>query len=260
MPATDNLDDYSKQASVLNVIVAFHKADPRTQLDFSFGSVAYTMSGGMNGYQAVAFNAQRVFNITIDPDVLHRYIDLMRTPAPSAQISAFLIKMNADPALAKQVLAAGSNYDAVQRVAAANGLAVTSADLASYIDPWRVLLTLLRGLLERKVITEEQFQKYADYPSSTISGFGPDVDRGMMAGLLSASRWATKSTNLSNLSMPIAVIVFPSTAVIIGGLEGQQFTFGQLGSMIQQSFSDALDGMATAVDNFHNSVNSVFNQ
>jgi hypothetical protein len=148
----------------------------------------------------------------------------------------------------------------LQAVVTANGLVVTALDLQNYIAPWALLVDLLKGLLDRKAITEEQFQHYSGFPSSdsSISGLGPGADRSMMAGLLSASRWAARSVGVSNLQLPIAAVIFPSTAIIIGGFEGQTFSFNQLGSLFQQSFSEALEGMATSLENLHSSVNGIF--
>jgi hypothetical protein len=187
-------------------------------------------------------------------------VELVRTPTPNAAIGAFLKRVQTEPALRQQVLSSTSSIDALQKVAAANGLTVSTADLQNYFAPWQLLVSSLRGLLQRKVINEQQFQQYAGFAPSdpSISGFGSGVDHDLLAAAISASGWATKATDLSSLSAPIATVVFPATAVIIGGFEGQRYTFHDLGDMLATSFSDTLDDMSQSVENLHDQVSSVF--
>ena len=81
---------------------------------------------------------------------------------------------------------------------------------------------------------------------------------GIFDAVLSAAGWATRVGGLSNLKVPIAVIIFPSTAIIMGGLEGQTFTFKEIGNLFAQSFSLALEHAVNALDAFQESVGGIF--
>jgi hypothetical protein len=260
MPAPSlALADYAKQAAALDFIVAFQKTPKKGKADFGVAVLQQVLSG-RSGYDAIAAVAHQTYKIKIDPDVLRRYVALLRTPTSNAAVSAFLQRVDSNPALKKQILSSASSYEALQRVVSANGLAVAPLDLQNYLAPWQLLANLLKGLLNRKVITEKQFQEHAGFASrdSSLSGYGPDIDQEIMDALLSAAGWATKLPGFGNLKVPVAAIIFPSTAIIMGGFEGQSFTFSQIGDMFAQSFSLALEHMMGALDAFQDSVSSIF--
>lgn len=253
------LDDYAKQAVALNFIVAFQKSGDDVKFQFA-RNVVHQVFAGVDGYSAIASVASSTYGIAVDPDVLRRYVHLIRTPAPGTAISAFMKRVIVEPALRAQFLGAATSYDALAKIAAANGVVVTPLDLQNYIGPWATFVSLLAGLLAKKTITESQFETYAGFASgdSSLSGFGQDVDMDMMRGILSAASWATKGTELSSLSMPVGVVVFPATAIIMGGLTGQRFSWGDVGNMFENSFSDALEATSESVQNFGSNVSSIF--
>ena len=253
------LDEYAKQAVVLDFIVAWQKAKPQKKGDFASAVLGHVLSR-VKGYDAVVMAADQVFQIKMDPAVLQRYVAMLRTPAPTAAVTEFLKTVDAKPELKKQFLSSATSYEALQKVAAANGVKVSTADLRNYVEPWRVMTSLLRGMLDRKIINEQQFKKYTNFaPSETsVAGFGHDVDREIFEAVLSAAGWATRVGGLSNLKVPIAVIIFPSTAIIMGGLEGQTFTFKEIGNLFAQSFSLALEHAVNALDAFQESIGGIF--
>lgn len=259
MPDTNIPVDYAQQAVALDFVVAFQKSSTQTKVSFA-SKVAMWVLYGRDGYDAIAINADNVFGIPVSADVLRRYIALIKTPAPSAAIGAFMKRMNANPALKKQFLAASGNYDAMTKVAMANGLVVTALDLQHYLTPWQVFVDLLRGLLQRGVITETQFEDHAGFPSNdgSLSGFGQDTDLSLMQASLSAAGWASRLTPVSDFSMSIGTLIFPSTAIVVGGMEGQRYSFKELGNMFAQGFSDALEATAQQLEDFHDTMSSIF--
>lgn len=62
----------------------------------------------------------------------------------------------------------------------------------------------------------------------------------------------------SNLQYPIGVLVFPATAVMVGGLEGRSFTFREIGDMIEDSFLMALQSLAATLTQFRETVRGIF--
>jgi hypothetical protein len=201
-----------------------------------------------------------MFNINVNPDVLRRYVQLIKTPSPNAAIGAFMKRVQSDPVLRQQFLSAATSDDALQRIAAANGLAISTVELQNYLEPWGLFVSLLAGLVDRNVITAEQFEAHAGFPieEHSISGYGKDVDLILIGAALSAASWATKSTPISELSIPIATLIFPTAAVIIGGFEGQTFNFNQIGDMLRESFSEALEQMAAQLEGFRDQLASIF--
>jgi hypothetical protein len=132
--------------------------------------------------------------------------------------------------------------------------------MAKYFSSWEFLASMMKALLDRKVITEAQFQERAGFSAReySASGMGRDLDQDIMAGVLSATGWVGKMTGLSNAKVPMAAIIFPATVVIVGGLEGKTFEFKQLGEMFAQSFLFALEGMVAALENFRETIGRIF--
>ena len=69
-----------------------------------------------------------------------------------------------------------------------------------------------------------------------------------MGSVLSATGWSGKISGLGNLKVPMAAIIFPTTIVMMDGMEGRKFEFKELGQMFAQSFVLALEGMVIALD------------
>src|SRR5205814_10047884 len=113
----------------------------------------------VKGYDAVVMAADQVFQIKMDPAVLQRYAAMLRTPAPTAAVTEFLKTVDTKPELKKQFLSSATSYEALQKVAAANGVKLSTADLRNYVEPWQVMTSLLRGMLDRKIINEQQLKK-----------------------------------------------------------------------------------------------------
>lgn len=257
--AAPTLDDCHAQALVLSAVVAFEHSGTAAKVQ-AIDAIVQHMLGGGGAFAAFASVASSSYGITIDPAVLKSYWETMKMPAPNAQIAAFLKRVQGDPALMQQFLAAATSYAALAQFAAANGLSVSATDLQNYIQPWATFTSLLQGLRSDNVITSQQFQSYAGYDpdSGGISGYGHDTDVEIMQGIMSAAGNAVRGTDFSSLGMPIGVVVFPAAAIVMGGLTGQTYSWGDVGNMFENSFEDGLEGAADAVNDFGSSVSSVF--
>jgi hypothetical protein len=215
---------------------------------------------GHTGYHAIAAAANSVYGIPVQSDVLRRYVALMKTPAPTKVIGGFLKKMNANPALKKQYLSSAGSYDALAAIAVANGAIVTALDMQNYLTPWQIFVQMLRALLTAGTISPQQFTDHAGFAPDDggISGMGLAADIALMEASVSAAGWATKLMPISNFSMPIGALVFPTSAIVIAGMEGQTFTSHDVGNMFAQSYSDAMATTADQLNSFHDDVSSIF--
>lgn len=260
MTVNVSLADYTAQATALDFVVAYQKSSTGTKAGFGVKVAERILWAHNTGYDAIAWAAYAVYGITVDADVLRRYIYLMKTPTPNKAIGAFMKRVQNEPALRKQFLSAATSYDSLAQVAAANGLVVSALDLQNYLAPWVLFSTLLDGLLGRKVITPQQYEDHTTFApdDGSISGYGQDVDIAMVTGALTAAGWAARLSPLSDLSAPIATLVFPTSAIVIGGYEGQRFSFSQLGTLFEQSFSDALEATAEQLEDFHDNLAGIF--
>jgi uncharacterized protein YceH (UPF0502 family) len=257
--AAPTLDDCHAQALVLSAVVAFEHSSTPAKVQ-AIDAIVQNMLDGSSAFASFASVASSTFGIAIDPSVLQSYWETMKMPAPNAQISAFLKRVQGDPTLMQQFLTSATSYDALAQFAAANGLSVSATDLQNYIQPWATFTSLLQGLRNDNVISSQQFQSYAGYDpdSAGISGYGHDTDVEIMQGIMSAAGNAVRGSDFSALGMPIGVVVFPAAAIVIGGLSGQTYSWGDVGNMFESSFEDGLEGAADAVNDFGSSVSSVF--
>lgn len=253
------LENHTERAAALDFIVAFMKADWQTRANV-LSAVIGTGRRAPLAYR-LAIASQNVFGIHVHEHVMAEYLDSLKKTVPANEaIVAFLRRVHADPNLRKQFVAAATSHDAFASFAAANGLNVPRQDLEDYLSPFELLSSLLRGLLDRGVITKEQFEERAGFSSSEYSqsGMGRDVDEQLFGAVFSAAGWATKASVFSSVQYPIGVLVFPATAVMVGGLEGRSFTFRQIGDMIADSFLMALQSLAATLTQFRETVRGIF--
>lgn len=257
----EDREGYRRQAAVLDLIAAYMR--PKTMERAQKFATRFNRAlneEGLGVFQSISVAGQEAFGLVVPADWIKDYVTLILSQSANAAIGAFLRRVHEEPALHKAFLGAARDHDSLQRVAAANGLDIATSEWKTYLDPWQVLVTLLEKLLKQGSITAAQFEEKAGYPISDLDkpDFSSDVYRALLAAALSASTWAMRLRNISNLSVPIACVVFPTTAVIIGGYEGEQFSFVQLGEMFRDTFTNALESIADTLENFHNSVSSVF--
>jgi len=253
------LDDCHAQGLVLSAIVAFERSSTETKALVT-GEILRGVLEGSSSFAAFSSVASSTYGIAVDPTVLQGYWSMMKTRAPNAQIAAFLTRVQGNPTLLSQFLSAATSYDALSQFAAANGLAVSAADLQGYIEPWATFTSLLQGLRAANVITSQQFQTYAGYDPDTtnVSGYGHDIDVEIMEGVLSAAGNAVRGSDFSAFGFPIGVVVFPAAAMVVGGLSGQTYSWGDVGNLFANSFEDGLEAASDAVTDFGSSVSSVF--
>ncbi len=265
MPESDvaaALSLYAKQANILDFVVAFKTADELTHNNFVLETALHALMYHTSIYHAVALKAPEFLKVSIDETLLKEYVDTLRTPVTSnGAIVAFLQRVQGDLTLRRKFLSAATSYDSLARFAAANGLTASATDLKNFLSPFELLSSLLKGLLDRGVINKKQFEERAGFSFTEyagISGMGRDIDEQLFAAAFSASGWATKIAGFKDLKYPIGIIIFPVTAVVIGGFEGKTFSFAQIGNMLAESFTMALETLAASLEQFRESVRSIF--
>lgn len=253
-------DLYVEQARIIDLAVAFQKADKFTQ-----GAILWAMSMTKymvrpNKYEYAASLAQHNFGIAIRPDVLEEYWKLIRAPHNDEEINAFFNRASETPPLREKLIAAAKNYTELARVVSANGLKKSPAQLEQYLASWKFLSLMMRAMVERGAMTPEEFKERAGfaYKEWGIAGLGKDMDVEIMGGVLSATGWAGKILGISSAKVPMAAIIFPATAVIMGGMNGEKFNFNQLGNMFAQSFQMALEGMVLALEDLSHTFSKFF--
>ena len=255
------LETHTERAAALDFIVAFMNADGQTRANVVSAAISTAFNRRAPMAYAIAKASQDVLGIHVHEHVMKEYLDSLKMTVPTnGAIVAFLRRVHADPDLRKRFVAAATSHDAFADFAAANGLDVPRQDLEDYLSPFELLSSLLRGLLDRGVITKAQFEERAGFSSSEYgqSGMGRDVDEQLFGAVFSAAGWATKASAFSNLQYPIGVLVFPATAVMVGGLEGRSFTFREIGDMIADSFLMALQSLAATLTQFRETVRGIF--
>lgn len=256
------LEKHTERAAALDFIVAFMEADKQTKANVVGAVIGNRLSHRRPPLAwAIAKASNDVLGIHVHEHVMKEYLDALKKTAPANEaIVAFLRRVHADPSLREQFAAATTSLDAFAKFAAANGLNVPRQELEDYLAPFELLSSLLRGLLDRGVITKEQFEERAGFSSSEYSrsGLGGVVDADLFGAAFAAAGWATKASVFSSLQYPIGVLVFPATAVMIGGLEGRSFTFREIGDMIADSFLAALQSMAATLTQFRETVSGIF--
>ena len=259
------LETQTERAAALDFIAAFMHADKQTKGNFVGAVLGMGLSrrGAPLAYLLAKASEER-FGIHVHEHVMKEYLDSLKLTVPSnADVVALLRRVHLDSGLRSRFVAAGTRdafLDAFARFAAANRVDVPRQDLEDFLAPFELLSSTLRGLVERGVITEEQFEERANFSFSEYSqsGMGRDVDQELFGAVFSAAGWATKASVFANLQYPIGVLVFPATAVMVGGLEGRSFTFREIGQMIQDSFLMALQSLAQTLTQFREAVRGLF--
>lgn len=247
--ATADDDRYVAQARLLDLAVAIKKSD----FEIKKFIVIYMllMQIDANGpYQGASRLAVMLYGIHIAPNRFEEYWRLMRSANVDAEMNTFLKRASDQPDLKDKLMKASKNYGEVARVAEREGLKKTAAEWEKYLKSWEFLTQMMKGLVERGVMNQTQFQdrtgfKYGDM---NMAHLGEGIDQVIMGGVLSATGWSGKISGLGNLKVPMAAIIFPTTIVMMDGMEGRRFEFKELGQMFAQSFLMALEGMVMALD------------
>ena len=252
-------DGAMQQAAIIDFAVAFRKSDVNTKAKFVV-KAGLRAALQTNVYEAIVAGANEEFHITLQEDVLRGYWELLKRPNQDTTLSGLLHAAGSDPNKKRQWLQAAKNYDEVTRVARDQGANVSTADVASYFAPWRFLAGMAKKLLDRKAITEAQFQKVSGFPSSdyNVSGMGSEVDKELLGGLLNAIGILGFASGVARWKLPIAAILFPAAAVIIGDFEGETHSFQEIGNMIRDSFVEGLEQMGDATEELHDKVSGMF--
>lgn len=257
--ATADDERYVAQARLLDLAVAIKKSDFETKktLALLMLLMQYTVDGPYHGASQLAW---RIYGISIPPHRFEEYWRLLRSANVDAEMNTFLKRVSEQPDLKNKLMQGSKNYAEVARVAEREGLKKTAAEWEKYLKSWEFLTQMMKGLVERGVMNQKQFQDRAgfQYGDLNMAHLGEGIDQIIMGGVLSATGWSGKLTGLGNLKAPIAAIIFPTTIVMMDGMEGRRFEFKELGQMFAQSFLLALEGMMTALDEMRTQFDNFF--
>jgi hypothetical protein len=256
--ATGNEQDlYLEQARILDFAQALHKEDSLTKGHFVIGLILIKLTGN-----SVFGNLERIakdrYHISLKADVMRDYWHLIKTGGSDEELTGFFKKASAEPELRKQLQQASKNYDALRAVGVARGVVRTQAEWQSYMSAWEFLGSMMKGLKQRGVLTDAQFEQRTGYSYASTQEFFDGVSDTIMGGVLAATGWTGKLTGLSDLKAPIAALIFPVTIVMMDGFEGRTFNFQQLSSMFRDSFLLALEGMTAALGELQHTLSSIF--
>lgn len=257
--ATANDELYLAQARLLDLAVAIKKSDFETKK--AIAVYMLLMLSDINGpYQAASRLAARLYGIHIEPNRFEEYWRLMRSANVDAEMNTFLKRVSEQPDLKNKLMKGSKNYAEVARVAEREGLRKTAAEWEKYLKSWEFLTQMMKGLVERGAMNQTQFRDRTgfQYGDLNMARLGEGIDQMIMGGVLSATGWSGKISGLGNLKVPIAAIIFPTTIVMMEGMEGRRFEFKELGQMFAQSFLLALEGMVIALDEMRAQFNNFF--
>jgi hypothetical protein len=247
--ATPNDDLYLAQARLLDLAVAIKKSDFETK-KFIVIYMLLMLSDVNGPYQGASRLAARLYGIHIEPNRFEEYWRLMRSANPDAEMNTFLKRVSEQPDLKNKLMKGSKNYAEIARVAEREGLKKTAAEWEKYLKSWEFLTQVMKGLVERGAMNQTQFKDRTgfQYGDLNMAHLGEGIDLMIMGGVLSATGWSSKISGLGNLKVPMAAIIFPTTIVMMEGMEGRKFEFKELGQMFAQSFVLALEGMVIALD------------
>ena len=257
--ATADDEHYLAQARLLDLAVAIKKSSFETK-KYIFIYMLLMLSDVNGPYQAASRLARQLFGIVIEPNRFQDYWRLMRSANVDAEMNAFLKRVSEQPDLKNKLLKGSKNYAEVARVAEREGLKKTAAEWEKYLKSWEFLTQMMKGLVERGAMNQTQFKDRTgfQYGDLNMAHLGEGIDQMIMGGVLSATGWSGKISGLSNFKVPMAALIFPTTIVMMDGMEGRRFEFKELGQMFAQSFLMALEGMVTALDEMRTQFDNFF--
>jgi hypothetical protein len=252
--------DYVGEAHIVDFIVAFMKGDGNTR-SAVINSVIQDLLDGYHLDDAIARASNNNYQIQLVPDLVGKYLTLIRQPTPNAGMAAFLKRVNGNKAVMNQLIAASTDYNALARAISANGFAISPQDLQSYLSSWQFFSSVLTGLKDSGEISDSQYEERVGYKSGdyNITGLGPEADQALVGGFLSASGWVNKLDGVGDLTLPMEAFMIPVSTIMVDGLTGQQnFSFKELGPMMFDGFVDGMQATADGLQSFGNSVSSIF--
>ena len=252
--------DYIGDGHILDFIIAFTKGDSRSRyytiLDVTGGLLRHASLS-----ESIASAALLFYGIPIDAALLGSYLSALKQATPNKGLTAFFKRVIGDKAMMHRLIAAASDYTALAREITALGFAIDAQQLQNYLSPWVFFASVLAGLKANGTITDVQFQAHIGYATVdfNVTGLGPEADLVLIDGLLSASGWVTKLDAFSDFGLPMQLLMIPVSTIMIDSLTNQHnFTFKQLGPMMFDGFTDALQATAQGLQDFGNDVSSVF--
>jgi hypothetical protein len=246
--------DYVGEAHIVDFIVAFMKGDGNTRAAVIQG-VIQDLFDGFHLDDAIARASNNNYQIQLIPDLVGKYLTLIRQPTPNKGMAAFLKRVNGNKAVMDQLIAASTDYAALARAIAANGFTISPQDLQIYLSSWQFFSSVLGGLKDAGEISDAQYEERIGYKSGdyNITGLGPEADQALVGGFLSATGWVNKLDGVGDLTLPMEAFMIPVSTIMVDGLTGQNnFSFKELGPMMFDGFVDGMQATADGLQSFGN--------
>jgi hypothetical protein len=249
--------DYIGEAHIVDFIVSFVKTGDKTATVLE---VAADLIKGLSLAQAIANISARFYGIPLDANLVGTYLTLLKQPTPNKGLADFFKRVKGNKAAMDKLIAAGTDYAALAREIGANGFTISPQDLQNYLTPWQFFGSVLTGLKDSGEINEAQYEERIGYKSGDydISGLGPEADQDLINGYLSATSLVTQIGGFSEYALPMQALMIPASTIMWDGLSGQHnFSFKELGPMMFDGFTDALQSTADGLQSFGDDLSSL---
>jgi hypothetical protein len=249
--------DYIGEGHIVDFIVSFVKTSDKTQAVLD---VTGDLINGVSLAQAIANVSAGVYGIPLDANLVGTYLTLLKQPTPNKGLADFFKRVKSNKAVMDKLIAAGTDYAALAREIGANGFSISPQDLQNYLSSWQFFGSVLTGLKDSGEISEAQYDERIGYKSGDydITGMGPESDEALINGYLSATSWVTKLDGFGDFGLPMQALMIPVSTIMWDGLSGQNnFSFKELGPMMFDGFTDALQSTADGLQSFGNDLSSI---
>jgi hypothetical protein len=249
--------DYIGEGHIVDFVVSFVKTGDKTAVVLEF-TAELIKSGSLA--QAIANISARFYGIPLDANLVGTYLTLLKQPTPNKGLADFFKRVKGNKAVMDKIIAAGTDYAALAREIGANGFAISPQDLQNYLSSWQFFGSVLTGLKDSVEISEAQYDDRIGYTSGdyNITGLGPESDQALINGYLSATSWVTKLDGFGDFGLPMQALMIPVSTIMWDGLSGQHnFSFKELGPMMFDGFTDAMQATADGLQDFGNDLSSL---
>jgi hypothetical protein len=249
--------DYIGEGHIVDFIISFIKTSDKTRAVLD---VTGDLISGVSLAQAIANVSAGVYGIPLDANLVGTYLTLLKQPTPNKGLADFFKRVKGNKAVMDKLIAAGTDYATLAREIGANGFTISAQDLQNYLSPWQFFGSVLTGLKDSGEINEAQYEERIGYKSGDydISGLGPDADQDLINGYLSATSLVTQIGGFSEYALPMQALMIPASTIMWDGLSGQHnFSFKELGPMMFDGFTDALQSTADGLQSFGNDLSSL---
>ena len=192
--------------------------------------------------------ARRDYGLELSPEIFSDFVaQYLSPPGGGPAIARFLINERARivDMTAEQIAAR----------AAQSGYQFTADEYRAYLAPFAAVALLFRRLRDNNAISEQSYE--ATMGSSVEEP--PPGDLSAAGQLALGARLFAKFviTNpgagelFSVMQYPLAAVSETWAQMVLGGIEGQSYSFADVGDMLRDNYSAALQASADGLENFH---------